>query len=131
VRVIEVEMRIHHSRHRLVGDRLQLLDKHPRRGRRDVVVDDDRVGVVDQDRGVPDHLHRAGADGVVDAWLDLGKPERLAGDRRAGRAARLRGQGPGIPAHHHGDREQRRDRDHQCQSTHMQNSRWRRTAPRG
>ena len=84
VRMVEVEVRVDDRRHRLVGDRLDFLEQHPRGGRRHVVVDDDDVAVVDDDRRVADDRQRAGSDGVVDAFLDLVEPEGLARERRSG-----------------------------------------------
>ena len=78
MRVIEMEVGIDDGADGLVGDALDLVEQHPRRRGRHVVVHDDDVVVVDDDRGVADDRQRAGPDHVVDAVLDLVEPERLA-----------------------------------------------------
>ena len=85
VRVVEMEMRVDDRAHRLVGDALDLVEQHPRRGGRDVIVDQHDVVLVDDDGGVADDRQRACADGVVDPLLDLVEPKGLTSMRRSGR----------------------------------------------
>ena len=66
----------------LVSD-FDLVQKHPRGGRRHVIVHDDHVTVVDEDGGVADDGERAGADRVVDAFGDLVELEGISSVTRS------------------------------------------------
>ena len=118
VGMVEVEVRVDDRRYRLIGDRFDLLEQHPGGRGRHVVVHDDDVAVVDDDRRVADHRQRAGADGVVDALLDLVEPERLAGERRSSRALALGRHGIRGPIDESGSDEHQTSDDDESETTH-------------
>src|SRR5258708_5601651 len=64
-------MRVYQEAHRLVGDRLHLLQHHARRLRRDMRIHHHHIVSVDDDSGVRAGVDDAGPDGAVDAWDDL------------------------------------------------------------
>src|SRR5262245_14726250 len=64
-------MRIDQETDGLVGQRLQLLQEHAPRLRRNVRVDDEDIILVDDDGRVRADVRRAGADRAVDAGRDL------------------------------------------------------------
>jgi hypothetical protein len=115
-----MEMSVDDVTHRLVRDLFQLVEQDPGSRWRDVIVHNNHVVVVDDDRRIANDCKGAGPDSVVDSLFHLVEAERFSGMAGACRGLPgLRRDAPERREWSHGDSDENQARNQRQHNSHV------------